>query len=51
MKKTVLLFAALLMASFFAKAQQLPCLPIVLPQLSDETRKQYEQKVQEAKSK
>ena len=50
MKKLIFYFL-FITTGFFAKAQQLPCLPIVLPQLSDETRKQYEQKVQEAKSK
>ena len=50
MKKFIFYFL-FITSGFFAKAQQQPCSTILLPQLSDETRKQYEQKVQEAKSK
>jgi tetratricopeptide (TPR) repeat protein len=49
--KKIIFYFLLITSGFFAKAQQQPCSTIVLPQLSDETRKQYEQKVQEAKSK
>jgi len=41
----------LLFAANLLKAQEQPCLPIVLPQLTEETKKLYEQKVQEIKSK
>jgi tetratricopeptide (TPR) repeat protein len=45
------IFCYLLLVAGLLKGQEQPCLPIVAPQQSEETKKLYDQKLQEAKSK